>query len=937
MSDTDRSDVAIKLAGSIVKTACSLCLGPAAGIGGTLADLIASREQDRLQRRKVQRIIDSCVDVVAEKTLSLLSGEFQGIPSNEVAAALLAVHEVFETSQVDLEQLVRLDLDPARVRKELEPATPRVLAGAALSDAGQVIFDRVLFESSAHLVEVATTLPLDNLGFRELLRRGTQIQEDLKSVLMRMPRNREDDDFTTDYMRNVVNKLDRMELFGVTLNEATRRYPLSVAYMSLNVRPPAEKDQARSSASIVRPVSTSMRVEDALAGGKRILLIGEAGCGKTTLLRWLAVGSARGSLPSALADWNDSIPYHLPLRQFADEGQFPAPEDFVKVSSKALAGEMPNQWVHDMLRKGQATVLVDGLDELPEGRVRDGAFAWLQELMQAFPEARYVVTSRPYAVKEHKLGSAFYVAEFQPMTSTHVAEFVTRWHQAIERELIDDNDREQLEGDRRAILAALDADRHLRTMAVNPLLCAMLCALNRQRQRALPTERMEVYAAALDMLLVRRDRERGMSDGFRPPTKSQVLVLQELAFWLMRQGLSDVSRDRAREVVAKAALSLPEQVGDPEALLMFLLERSGLLREPVEGRIDFVHRTFQEYLAGKAAVDGDEIELLLEKSTDDQWREVIIMAAGHAQPRQRDHLLRELVVKANAAGRSPITALIAVACLQTAPQLERSVRESVEALARELVPPSSLEAAESLVSVGALAIDELERRKPTTQIQASCSVRLLSNIGSDDALRLIGDIAADHPNIDEELLRAWRLFEGRKYAENVISRAQLSQELTVSDPGVLPFTEFFIKLRVMRLDLGHLRSLESLGGVPPSLHALYVARKPGTTVKGIERWNGIQSLTIVSVNTAVQTVPLAGMPSLETVSLHVTSGISVKFHLAPLQRLPRLRELHLNCDSRSTVDLSELALARGLSIHVPTAAQIQNRDLLGSGCQVLLS
>ena len=58
------------------------------------------------------------------------------------------------------------------------------------------------------------------------------------------------------------------------------------------------------------------------------------------------------------------------------------------------------------------------------------------------------------------------------------------------------------------------------------------------------------------------------------------------------------------------------------------MERSGLLREPAAGRVDFVHRTFQEYLAAKAAVDNDEIGLLVTNAHDDQWREVVVMAAG---------------------------------------------------------------------------------------------------------------------------------------------------------------------------------------------------------------------------------------------------------------------------------------------------------------------
>jgi hypothetical protein len=41
-------------------------------------------------------------------------------------------------------------------------------------------------------------------------------------------------------------------------------------------------------------------------------------------------------------------------------------------------------------------------------------------------------------------------------------------------------------------------------------MCALVCALHRDRRGHLPHSRMELYQAALSMLLVRRDRERSI-------------------------------------------------------------------------------------------------------------------------------------------------------------------------------------------------------------------------------------------------------------------------------------------------------------------------------------------------------------------------------------------------------------------------------------------
>ena len=41
----------------------------------------------------------------------------------------------------------------------------------------------------------------------------------------------------------------------------------------------------------------------------------------------------------------------------------------------------------------------------------------------------------------------------------------------------------------------------LRRVATNPLLCAAICALNRDRYQKLPTDRIQIYEALCEMLL----------------------------------------------------------------------------------------------------------------------------------------------------------------------------------------------------------------------------------------------------------------------------------------------------------------------------------------------------------------------------------------------------------------------------------------------------
>src|SRR5262249_50446432 len=159
--------------------------------------------------------------------------------------------------------------------------------------------------------------------------------------------------------------------------------------------PDADRYELLSSAGVTVPA--------ALSRTSRLFIRGEAGSGKTTLLKWIAVRSALGELPSSLEAWNSSVPFFISLRRYVDR-ELPSLEQFPESIGRFIADEMPKGFVLGHLRAGRATVLVDGVDEFPESRRAD-ARRWVDELIAAFPDARYVITSRPGAVPPGWLAS----------------------------------------------------------------------------------------------------------------------------------------------------------------------------------------------------------------------------------------------------------------------------------------------------------------------------------------------------------------------------------------------------------------------------------------------------------------------------------------------------------------------------------------------------
>jgi hypothetical protein len=230
---------AISLGAAIVKSASRIWLGDrqfVLDMTSVIVDDMAGRITSTFDQRRINGFFDDCTDIVGKRLVTLMDAEFRSVPDNERDAALLAVRDTFARTALTDEALFHADLDARLVERQLRPNATPVLRSALLGEGGEQVYWLVLRESCSYLVEVVTALPKFQSGaLTELLRRETVVLNTLSRVLESLPERRGVDDFAADYGRVVANKLDRMELLGVTLAETNRRYPLSVAYIDLSV------------------------------------------------------------------------------------------------------------------------------------------------------------------------------------------------------------------------------------------------------------------------------------------------------------------------------------------------------------------------------------------------------------------------------------------------------------------------------------------------------------------------------------------------------------------------------------------------------------------------------------------------------------------------------------------------------------------------------
>jgi hypothetical protein len=875
-----------------------------------LAELLRDKATDELSRRRGERQIESLTDEVAERLKPLLATRFAALPPNETAAALQAVADTFRRADLSDEALFATDLNPDRLREYLRHSAPP----ADLSELGTRLYDLVLTDCSHCFVQfVRYGKPFPGRVAVENLERLSA----LTTLVSRVIRTLEltwlpPVEFGIKYAESLVNKLNVVELVGVETPYRPQT-KLTVAYISLAASSdktgPARAPQWEPGLlRHARPDGDSERIEQALGRRNRVLIRGEAGAGKSTLLRWLAVTAATNGFAGSMAHWNGKIPFMIKLRSWPN--QLPAPEQFLTGVADLIVGTMPPGWVHRQLDERRGLLLVDGVDELPAER-RPAVRTWLKDLLDTYPESLTVVTSRPPAAPVRWLeAEGFASLTLERLAAADVRALVDQWHRAAvfppQWPPLNIPQYEQ------SLLNQLAANQHLYRLAGNPLMAAMLCALNLGRATHLPADRMGIYQAAVEMLLHRRDTERGVQSTMPEMTvPEQLQLLQDLAWRLSLNGRSELSRAETVDHLHRRLAAMPRVTATADTVLTHLVERSGVLREPALDKIDFIHRTFQEYLAAREAAEQSMGGMLAGQAHLDTWRETVIMAAGHGNSPMRTELIEGILRRADREPRHRrALILLAAACRETMPSLQPpELNTEIDRCLDGLLPPRNRTEAMSLYTVG----DSLLQRLPTsgrnlTPKQAAAVIRTAALVNGPNALSLLAGFASDaRVEVQRELTEVWRYFDPNEYARRVLHDAPLDQgRIAITQPALLAAATWLQHLTAVRLDCETAVDLATLGG-SPHLTRLHLLRSwQGSTAALLVKFPGLRAL-MLSPNrqiTAEDVLPLTALPELRRLWLY-GHGIEPDA-VNTLAELKQLTEVHIHLDGTDATDLSAL-------------------------------
>jgi internalin A len=401
---------------------------------------------------------------------------------------------------------------------------------------------------------------------------------------------------------------------------------------------------------------------EAVAADHRLVILGDPGSGKSTLVDWLAWQLADEHPNAWKARFGNRIPIPLILRDLYITRGITWDGLLDAFLARPIGKHLSREYCLRLMDEGHALVMLDGLDEVADLRTRRDLRDAVQTGFRRFGRCPCLLTSRvvgydavPFHVDpdtvraEHTLetvrmpapdpfAALAYVA---PFDDTQIARFARNWYATREA------DPDKAHEGARHLVQAVHRDQDTLRLARVPNLLTMMALIHRNRA-TLPNGKALLYEDIAQAYLKTIDEFRQITE-YTDTLQDMKRWLGEVGFKMQQQRQADQDTDQDIVIdgdtlrgwlgAAMAGTGKPAAADDVRRFLDIIKRRSGLMIERGENLFAFTHLSFQEYFAAVYLADwvtsaewlmGEEVPSgtaagdLQRYAADPAWQETLV-------------------------------------------------------------------------------------------------------------------------------------------------------------------------------------------------------------------------------------------------------------------------------------------------------------------------
>lgn len=349
-------------------------------------------------------------------------------------------------------------------------------------------------------------------------------------------------------------------------------------------------------------------IDEIFNTGHNVILLGEAGAGKTTCLQMYALSKKNDDkkliiwapLSHIIQNWSKNVIKSKNELENDNEIKINLFDSaiFEYLQSKDIAFTIEE--FENIFDSKESILLLDGLDEAIKQN------SWLPNaivnLTKKYNKTQIIVTSRMSG--DHIDLIPFFTVTLLPFTRKQRDEFIKKWFGPNNNSIITD------------ITKHLAANKSINDVTRNPLLTTTLCVLAKHGL-PLPQTEIKLYNDRIKLLTGYYDNVKNIEVRITTAPQSLELLAQKLAFSLHSKGVRELHFDKLLQITAESMKGYFTDSTSSIALNELIDPCNILIPMTSDGKYGFGHLRYQEHLAAVEMKTNRSIDV--ERFLTNQW------------------------------------------------------------------------------------------------------------------------------------------------------------------------------------------------------------------------------------------------------------------------------------------------------------------------------